>query len=162
MNAPANVVAELERLAATGIAVVMGTCDGERVPELTRAWGLRVLGSEGTLDISIYAQQGRRTLANLAEHSQATVTIVSPSTYKSFQIKGHAVRTAGADQEDARRVADHKRAFVEEVASVGLSEEMTVRLFETEMDESPDLITIRIRVDALFDQTPGPGAGARL
>jgi len=162
MDAPDTVVAELERLAASGIAVIVGTCDGNCVPELSRAWGVRVSGSEGALDVCIYARQGRRTLANLAENSQATVTIVSPSTYRSFQIKGHAVRTAAADQEDAKRVDDHKRAFVEEVALVGLSGEKAALLYQSEMEDSTDLMTIRIRVDALFDQTPGPGAGARL
>jgi hypothetical protein len=162
MNAPADVMAELTRLAATGIAVIVGTCDGERIPELTRAWGVRVSGSESTLDVCIYAGSGRRTLANLAENSQATVTIVSPSTYRSFQVKGHTVRTAAADQEDAKRVGDHQRAFVEEVALVGLPPEMARRLFQVETEDSPDLMTIRIHLDTLFDQTPGPGAGARL
>lgn len=58
------------------------------------------------------------------------------------------------------RVARHQRAFVEEVAAVGMAGPEAARLFSAEL--SPAMTRIRIEVESLFDQTPGPGAGARL
>ena len=161
MITSADVVEELARLGGTGAAVIVGTCDAARVPEVSRAWGFCVLRAGNAIEICVYAGSGRRTLANLAENARAAVTITSQTTYRSVQVKGGAGVTA-ADEADLRRVAEHQRAFVEEVAAIGLPKEASVRLFEDERTDSPAMMKIRVGLDAVFDQTPGPGAGARL
>ena len=152
--------AELERLAGVA-AIIVGTCDGDRVPEVTRAWGGHVVSGGEAIEVCIYVLSGRRTVSNLAQNDRAALTMTSATTYRSLQVKGHAsVAPAGVD--DMRRVAEHQQAFLEAVASIGLPREFAARLFEPEEQVSPEMITIRIAFDEVFDQTPGPGAGARL
>jgi len=156
-----TIIEELARLSSQGPVVIVGTCDAARVPELTRAWGVRIAPGGNALDVCVYAASGRRTLANLTSNPRAAVTVTSPTTYRSLQVKGHAELVPAA-ADDAQRVADHQRAFAEAVAAIGLPPELSVRLFTNEDAGVSDLSTIRIALDVLFDQTPGPGAGARV
>jgi hypothetical protein len=130
------------------------------VPEVCRGWGVGLAPDGSAIDICVYAHSGLRTLANLAENDHAAITLTSPSTYRSLQIKGRATVSA-AGEDDLALVARHQRAFVEEVAAVGLSAESSARLFGAEADVSAAMARIRITVEAMFDQTPGPGAGGR-
>lgn len=65
MNTSGDIVEELARLGGTGAAMIVGTCDAARVPEVSRAWGFRVLSAGDAIEICVYAGSGRRTLANL-------------------------------------------------------------------------------------------------
>jgi hypothetical protein len=153
---------ELIRLADTGVVVIVGTCDRVLVPELSRAWGVRVLPDRAGLEVCVSAQVCGRTLANLADNQQIAVTITNPRTYRSFQVKGQAVDTRATDSADLERIAAHQRAFVEAVVSVGLTEASALQMLAPELAPKPAFTAIRVAVQAVFDQTPGPGAGSRL
>jgi len=149
------------RLVSEGPVVVVGTCDAARVPDVSRGWGFRVSPAANGIDVCVYDASAGRALANLTEHAYAAVTVTSPTTYRSFQVKGRAL-VSDCDNHDAERVADHQRRFVEAVASIGLQADLAVRFFEQERNASSTMKRIHIELEALFDQTPGPGAGTRL
>jgi hypothetical protein len=160
MSTSAEILAELRQLGARG-AVIVGTCNITRIPEVSRAWGWRVSRDGEAIEACVYARSGQRTVANVAENDRAAVTVTSATTYRSFQVKGRAtVRLA--DDDDLGRVAEHQQAFLDEVVSIGLPREAAINLFEPEKLASPEMMTIRVALDEVFDQTPGPGAGARL
>jgi hypothetical protein len=147
---------------AVGLAVVVGTRDERLVPELARAWGIHVLERGDELALCVPVASSRRTLANLADNGQLAVTLTVPSTYRSFQIKGRSLGIAPATADDLARVERHHQAFAIEVRAVGLSPERAARLYEAETEASPELMTVRMAIEDVFDQTPGPGAGSRL
>ncbi len=153
---------ELIQLADTGVVVVVGTRDWQRVPELSRAWGVRVLPGGTGLEVCVSAHVCGRTLANLADNQQIAVTITNPRTYRSFQVKGQAVDTRATPPADLERITAHQRAFVKAVVSVGLAEASAWQIIAPELAPAPAFTTIRVAVQAVFDQTPGPGAGSRL
>jgi hypothetical protein len=43
-----------------------------------------------------------------------------------------------------------------------MPEPSAVRLSSIEMEDAPEITNIRVLVEAVFNQTPGPGAGSRL
>jgi hypothetical protein len=153
---------ELTRLAEGGVAVIVGTRDANRVPEMARGWGVRVLPDRQQVELSIAECSGRRTLDNLTGNQQIAITLAIPSTYRSIQIKGRALETSVPLPEDLERVDHHREAFLQEVESVGLARPLAARLFAAEMEVSPALVKIRLSIDEIFDQTPGPKAGSRL
>jgi hypothetical protein len=157
----ALVTAEVAAIAEGGVAVIVGTRDSEGVPELVRAWGVRVLGGD-QIDVCFPEASGQRTIENLADNQQIAVTLVLPTTYRSFQLKGRAVDTTAAGPDDIDQVIRHRQAFIEETQAVGMLPEATTRLFSAEIQTNPAMIRVRLNVEQVFDQTPGPGAGARL
>ncbi len=153
---------ELARLAEGGVAVIVGTHDTNRVPEMVRGWGVRVLPDRQQIELCIAECSGGRTLHNLADNQQIAVTVVIPSTYRSVQFKGSALETSAPFPEFLERVGRHREAFIQEVDLVGVPRPLATRVFSAEMEVSPAKVKIRLSVDEIFDQTPGPKAGSRL
>jgi hypothetical protein len=163
MRMPATLTEEIAQLANSGgLAVIVGTRDAHLVPELVRAWGVRVGPSRDQLELCVPMSSGRRTLANIADNRQVAVTLTMPTTYRSFQVKGDVLETTTPSPDDRERVTRHYQAFASEVAALGLSIDRAAQLFEADLKRGPDMMKIRVAIDALFDQTPGPGAGSRL
>jgi hypothetical protein len=153
---------ELIELGDAGPAVIAGSGDAAGVPELSRAWGVQLLADADELVICVPSDSGRRLLANVEHTGQIAVVMTNPRNYRSFQVKGRVVAIAPASADDRERVTVHQQAFVESAAAVGLPRESARRLFKDAHGEYPDLTAVRMKVETLFDQTPGPGAGARL
>jgi hypothetical protein len=51
---------------------------------------------------------------------------------------------------------------VNEVEPLGLPAALASRLLDAETELDPTMVRIEVTIDAVFDQTPGPVAGARL
>lgn len=159
---------ELMDLADSGPVVIVGSADASRVPELSRAWGVQLIAESDDVVLCVPSASARRVLANLESTGRIAVTITNPRTYRSFQLKGRVIAITLASASDRERVAAHQEAFVESVAAIGLPRESTRRFFSGEPDDDDDedaaagLMAVRVHVEALFDQTPGPAAGARL
>src|SRR6185369_4576408 len=153
---------ELLELAASGPVVIVGSGDASGVPELSRAWGVHLLADVDEIVICVPSTSGRRVLANLESTGRIAVTITGPHTYRSFQVKGRVLSIGMPSREDLERVAAHQLAFVEAVVEVGMSRDLVPGLYADADPHQQDVTAVRIAVEALFDQTPGPGAGARV
>jgi hypothetical protein len=153
---------ELLDLAASGPVVIVGSGDASGVPEVSRAWGLLLLADVDEMVVCLPSISGRHLLANLESTGRVAVNVTGPQTYRSFQMKGRVLSIGMASREDLDRVAAHQHAFVESVAAVGMPRDLVPRLYDDSDPNQQNLTAVRIAVDALFDQTPGPGAGARV
>jgi hypothetical protein len=159
---PAALSPELQAFAATGVVVVVGTRSADGAPAISRGWGVRVVPGGQALEVCVFAATNRPTLENVTDNRQIAVTLTSPSTYRAVQVKGRAVDVSDGSRADADRVDLHLDLFLRELATVGLSIPQMRRVLEDERDVSPELVKIRLEIDEIFDQTPGPSAGARL
>jgi flavin reductase (DIM6/NTAB) family NADH-FMN oxidoreductase RutF len=153
---------DLINLAASGPVVIAATCDAEGAPELARVWGLTLDTEADEIVICVPSASGQRLLTNLEQNGHIAVNVTSPQNYRSFQAKGRVIAIASASADERDRVSAHHEAFIESVVAIGMPREMSRRLFAVELEECPDLTAVRMKVEVLFDQTPGPGAGARL
>jgi len=61
-----------------------------------------------------------------------------------------------ADTEALERAAQHYVLFASASERFGVPRAVTARLFST------DLVTLSMRVEEIYDQTPGTGAGRQL
>ena len=138
----------------SGVAIIVATRDGDLRPEIGRGWGPVVDGS--AVNLCITARAGSSTRANLESNGALAVTCSRPTTYRTIQLKGSVLEVREPQPADEGRVAEHLEAFTAEVRQLGLPPEFGETLVAGE------LLTVTFAVEELYDQTPGPGAGARL
>ena len=135
-------------------SLVVGTQDGRRVPEATRALALR---HEAGDRVTVYLPAGSsdQAVANLAREPRIAVGVSRPSTHKTYQLKGRAleVKPAPADAQPALEQAF--AAFVQEAAAVGLPPRLLQPVVYW------PAVMVLVEVSEVYDQTPGPGAGGR-
>ena len=147
---------DIAELAGQGVAVIVGTCDAERRPAVTRGWGPVLRDDGASLALCVDAPRGSATLANLGAGSLVAVTMSRPTSYVSVQLKG-PLRTVAAPDEEALRIAEvHIEAFVRETSAIGVPESIIRPLVGTE------LVLVALDVTERYDQTPGPMAGHAL
>jgi hypothetical protein len=139
-----------------GVAIVVATRDEELRPEIARGWGPEVAGDGTGVTLCVGVAPGSRTRANLEGNGAIAATFSQPSTYRTVQLKGSALELREPPREQLARVQEHLEAFVDEVRQVGLDPERGRALLE------PELLSVTFDVRELYDQTPGPNAGARL
>jgi hypothetical protein len=148
--------ADLAHWEQIGVAAVAASRDARLRPQVVRAWGLKVGPDGASATICVGAARDSQTLANLQDNGAISVTMVVPSTYRMIQMKGHVTAVAEPSAEQLARVDAHAAAFAEEVRPMGLSAEQARRFLGS------DLVAVTFSVHEVYDQTPGPGAGARL
>lgn len=138
------------------LAVVVATRDEELRPEVARGWGLEVADERTTVTLCVGDPPGSRTRANLETNGAIAVTCSRPSTYRTVQLKGSALELRPPGERELAAVRRHLEAFVEEVEPLGVRPE-GARTFV-----GSELLSVTFEVRELYDQTPGPTAGARL
>jgi hypothetical protein len=147
---------ETVRFLQSGCGLIVGTVDSSGMPLASRGWGLDV-DATGTSARLLLASDDPALGQNLAATARIAVTGTSVRTLRSVQLKG-SVRDVGPaadrDRARARRYCDD---FFGDIVAVDQVERAV-----TERLRPADLVVCRFAVDEVFDQTPGPAAGARL
>ncbi len=155
-GAEAVIQTDIAELLESGCALIVGTVDAAAVPDATRGWGAQVL-PDGVHVRVLVAADATTSLANLRSPGAVALTATDVSNYRSVQAKGTAVAVEPATDEDRRRRERFTAAFFGAVHDVdGTPEELLAQLPPAEY------AAFVMTVEDLFDQTPGPSAGARL
>jgi Pyridoxamine 5'-phosphate oxidase len=148
---------ELIELVHAGVAVTVATRDKDLRPALTRSWGPRVDEDGRTLTLCVIAPPASATRANLEENGVIAIGFSQPTIARALQVKGRAVEVHEPGPAELERAERHLSAFFAEVEAIGLPAELARRLY------TPDeLVSVRVSIDDVFEQTPGPSAGKRL
>jgi len=145
---------ELAEFVHGGVAAIAATRDEAMRPHIARAWGPDVDGE--TVTLCLGAAPDSRAAENLRANGAIAVTFSLPTTYRGVQMKGVAGEVGEPSAAQLERVEAHVEAFVEQTVQVGLTPEQGRRF-----SRGP-LVAVTFDVIELYDQTPGPGAGARL
>lgn len=95
-------------------------------------------------------------LADLADNGQVALVCARPPDERGCQVKGMFIEAREAGEMERAVVSEQWERFRDKLALVGLPR------VATDAWVTWPCVAIRLRVQALFDQTPGPGAGARL
>jgi hypothetical protein len=99
---------------------------------------------------------GARTLQYLDANPAVAVCFSRPIDHRTLQIKGRAVGVVVAPAEARPIVERYVIAFAEATHLVGLPRALSRRL------TAWPAAAVRIEVERLFQQTPGPGAGGEI
>jgi hypothetical protein len=138
-----------------GCALVVGTVGEAGEPFVSRGWGLTILGDDPPTARLLLAAGDTRTLAHVAEGGRIAVTGTDVPTLRSRQVKGHGIGVEPATDGDRARA----RRFLDEFTRDVHDTEGTPRRLLDRL-APPDYAACTIVIDEVYDQTPGPGAGA--
>jgi hypothetical protein len=146
---------DAKELLESPCAMIVGTVAADGLPDATRGWGLEVTGRcEVRVLLSSHATT---SLENLATTGAFAVTVTHFTTFVSYQLKGHAQRTEPATAEDRIRFDTFCAGCVRAIHEAdGTPEDLIWRILP------PGIVACVVTVDSVFDQTPGPAAGAKL
>ena len=139
-----------------GLSIHIGTRNAEFHPSGSRAAAVSI--DPDGLHATVYVPDlgASRIRPDLESNGQAAVSFGRPVDDRACQFKGTVteIRKATADE---RAVIDHQwRGFMRQLERIGIPSELALGW------ASWPAIAIRVRVTAVFEQTPGPLAGTPL
>jgi len=139
----------------SGCALIVATVDADGEPHAGRGWGLDVL--EPNRFRLLVDADDLQLRTNLAANGSIAITATHVPTLRSIQLKGHAAETEPRGEADMARLQRFCEEFFADVeATDGVPPSMMQRIVPG------SLIPCEVTADAIFDQTPGPGAGSSL
>ena len=147
---------ELASFLESGVSILVGTRDARLLPECTRALGARVEAGGTELTVFLPDAISAVTVANLRQNGRLAVAFSRAQDHRSFQVKGQLVALGPATAQDRVALERYRCAWATELSVVGLPPRVTLRVVHWPAQAA------RLRVEAVFVQTPGPGAGAPL
>ena len=146
---------ELRAFLESAVAIIVGTCDSNLVPEIVRGFAAQVTGDGREIQLFVGMAAAEQTLANLLVNRRIAVTFCSPEDYRTVQIKGRFLNVEDVRPGDELLIGRYEDAFVSTVTKYGLSE--VIRNIW-----GADPVRLSLAPESIFEQTPGPGAGRRL
>jgi hypothetical protein len=138
-----------------GTSIIVATVDAEGVPATCRGIAVTPKG-EDALTVYLPAATGQEALANLATTRRIAVSCSHPLSHSTVQVKGVTRGVKLAPASDEAFVRERWRQFADVLDALGLPRSVTHR-----MTHWP-AFAIDFSIEQVFDQTPGPKAGAPL
>src|SRR6185436_14322142 len=154
-HVPNSISTELAGFLESGISVLVGSRDARLMPEVARAFGARVVPGGNELVVYLPVATAARTLANARENGRLAVCF-SAVDHRSYQVKGRLLEVLDAGDEDRRRIETYRAGLAQHYGFVGMPPKLTYRIAHWPAH------AVRMAVEAIFLQTPGPGAGGAL
>jgi hypothetical protein len=136
-------------------SLLVGSVSVDGVPDATRGWGIELQGPD-RLRVLV-AANADRTLANLADGGPIALTTTHFATLVSWQLKGHATVIEPATAADRICFDAFCAGCVQVLHQLERTPEHVIwRIVPA------GIVACEMVVEQVFDQTPGPEAGARV
>jgi hypothetical protein len=146
---------EVAELLESPCSLLVGTVASDGCPDAVRAWGLVLLAPDRVR--LLLSANAERTIANLAGGGRMALTATDFVTMTSWQLKGRAATVEPATAADRIRFDAFCAGCLAILAPLhAVPEERIARMMPA------DVVACELVVEQVFDQTPGPGAGARV
>jgi hypothetical protein len=147
---------ELATFVQSGVSILVGTRDAACRPEGTRGFGALVGPARDELTVFVAASTGGRTLANARANGRVAVCFTRIVDHRSMQLKGSALEVRDARPEERVAIDRYGGLLVQIMGEIGVPPRIILRLSRWPAH------ALRLRIESVFVQTPGPGAGAPL
>jgi hypothetical protein len=141
---------------APGVSVIVGSVSAEGVPACCRAAAMRSTDNLKTATIFVPVATSQETIANVSATKRLAVVSTYPVEHLATQFKGTARRTRPASEDERDFVKAYLDSFMAVLQQLGYPARATnaVNYWPAH--------AIEMAVEQIFDQSPGPRAGARL
>jgi hypothetical protein len=151
----ATITPALAEFLESGLIISLGTRSAGLQPASVGAAGLRV---ETPTTVTVFLAEAviMAALDNLQDNGQMSIELVKVTDARAVQIKGKLVSMAPATAADEAFQEAYRARLMPELSQVGMPRSTIARLVFTPSR------ALRMNVDALFLQTPGPHAGRPL
>lgn len=139
-----------------GLGINLGTRDAALEPHASYVPAARVEPGGTHHTVFVPEVGAAEVLADLADNGQAALVFARPEDDRACQVKGVFEAAAPAGDADRAFIEAQYAGFMRQLEIIGAAGEH-LRTWTTW-----PCVAVRVRVTALFSQTPGPDAGAPL
>jgi hypothetical protein len=143
----------------TGVSISLASCGPDRLPSMSRGLGCKLLDAGRQVAVFVRHSQSEALLAHIRHSGRVANVFSLPSSNRTLQLKGSDARIVPFAPADLTIVDKHLADFILEVIPLGMAEAVVRAILASRPD---DLATVVYTPCAVFSQTPGPKAGARL
>lgn len=146
----------LRRALEIGRTVLVGTADARNIPSCCRAVAIRSQDELVTATVYIPLAASHQTIQNLATTKRLAVVASHPIDHCTIQLKGTATEVRLAGDAEAPFVKNRIEGLAALLHNIGVPRRL--------MGNAAfwPAFAVTMRVEEIFEQTPGPNAGGRL
>ena len=148
--------AQLAAFLQEGVGIHIGTRDEALRPNGARAIAVQVEQGGAQLVVYVAAVAAARLTADLESNGQVAVSFGRPTDDRACQVKGTVIDVRPAAEDERPLVTAQWDGFLGSLEQIGIP-----RAAPGAWVTWP-AVAIRLRATAVFNQTPGPDAGAPL
>jgi hypothetical protein len=148
--------AELAAFLQEGIAIFLGTRNQRLEPNGTRVVAVSVDADGTHVEAFVPDVAAGDLVTDLDATRQAALVFARPPDERACQLKGTFAGARRARDEERAMVEAQWRRWLDRLTTIGYPHAMF------EHWTTWPCVAVRVRVNAIFNQTPGPGAGAPL
>lgn len=146
---------ELVPFLESGISILTGTRDAHLQPEFTRAVGARSETGGRELTVWVPVATSAQAIANLRDNGRLAVCF-SAIDHRTFQFKGSLAELREARPDERPLLERYRAAVAQHWGTVGMAPRLTHRMVVW------PAWALRLSIESMYQQTPGPGAGTPL
>jgi hypothetical protein len=139
-----------------GRSLTVASRDADLRPEGANAWAVKVHPDRTGLTVYLHEASGRRLLANLSKSPEIAILVDQPSLHRACQVKGTFLSSRKARAGERPEIERQIYGLAGELERIGVPGALLQGW------ETWPCVAFEVRVSALFEQTPGPGAGEPL
>ena len=148
--------ARLTRCLEPGMSILVGTADAAGIPSCCRGIAIQSLDEFETVTVYLPVATSHDTIHNLAMTRRLAVVATHPRDNFATQFKGTTTETRLARDEEEGFVRARLDAFADVLDRIGVPRRLTRTVAHW------PAFVVTVRVEHVFDQTPGPNAGNRV
>jgi hypothetical protein len=146
----------VHRCLETGLSILVGTVDVQGTPSCCRAVAIRSEDELETVTVYLPIATSHQIIQNIATTGRLAIAAAHPMEHCATQLKGMTIETRLAREDEASFVRGRLDAFADVLDSIGVPKGLTRAVAHW------PAFAVSMRVEQVFEQTPGPNAGSRL
>ena len=146
----------LRKCVEPGVSVIVGSVDTEGNPSCCRAVGLKTDDDLATVTVFVPVATSKDTIANVAATERLAIVTTHPISHCATQLKGIVQRSRPARDDEETFIVGHFAGFGGVLNIIGYPLRVTRSITNW------PAFALEMRVDEIYEQSPGPKAGTRL
>jgi|GEM_PF-476514 len=131
----------------------LGSRDENLIPTIRRSWGTNVNDTKEILIVYVVQAQYEQMLKNFNDNGRVALTLGEWPSHRSYQFKGQFLKAREMTPDEVAFQQQYRAKPIFLVKDMGFSDEMAEQ-FTYYAD-----FVIEFKVEKIYNQTPGPGAG---
>ena len=139
-----------------GQSIIVATVDAHGQPATCRGFALDSRDDLQTLIVFLPVATSHETISNLAVTKRLAVAATHPITNAATQLKGTTIEARLATEEEGVFLGRRIDAFAQMLLAFGVPPRLAHSLRHW------PAFAVTMRVEQIFEQTPGPNAGKRI
>lgn len=152
---------ELRDWLQPGHAGVLATVDASGLPEVARVFAYCPVENEDAIQLWLLRVTADTISRHLAAGGRAAFNAIEIPSYRSRTFKGWCTIARDVSEADDALIAECLAAAGRSYARVGMPDDSVARMI-AHAGEDRGWVSLLLCVDSVYDQSPKPGAGARL